>query len=216
MVVDSPPGTMAPAKPFNSSTVLTSTGSTPSRRKISACSWTSPWSARMPTLGLSSPLPATRREPLLFLEIPHLPPDHRLAEAPPGPGHGLRVLEVRRRLNDGPRPEGRVAALEDAAPDKDAVGPELHHERRVRRRGDAARGEKHDRQPPVLRYPPDQLVRRPELLGLAHQLVDLKHAQAPDAPDDCTHVADRLDDVAGAGLALGPAHRRTLADAPGR
>src|SRR4028119_1444432 len=154
MVVDSPPGTMTPARPFSSSTVLTSTGSTPSRRRISACSWKSPWSARMPTLGLSSPLPATRREPLLFLEVPHLPADHRLAEAPARLGHGLRVLEVRRRLHNGPRPGGRVAALEDAAPDKDAVGPELHHERRVRRRRDAARGDKHDRQPPVLPHPP--------------------------------------------------------------
>src|SRR4028119_2411280 len=208
MVVDSPPGTMAPARPFNSSTVLTSTGSTPSRRNISACSWTSPWSARMPTLGLSSPLPATRREPPLFFEVPPLPPApclaharaalppvparrrepllffevphlraaHRLAQAPARLGHGLRVLVVSSRLHDGPRPRGRVPALEDATPDEHAVGPKLHHERRVRRRGDASCGEQHDRQPPVLCGPPHQLVGRPELLGLAHKLIHLQHA----------------------------------------
>ena len=40
--------------------------------------------------------------------------------------------------------------------------------------------------------------------------------QALDAADDRTQVAHRLDDVAGAGLALGADHARALADAPQR
>src|SRR5215210_4711512 len=172
MVVDSPPGTITPARPSRSPAALTSTGSTPSPRRISACSRTSPWSASMPTFGLS-PLPATRREPLLLFQVPHLPADHSLAEPPARLRHGLRVLEVRRRLHDGPRPQGRVPALEDAAADEHAVGPELHHERRVGWRSDAPCREQHDRQATVLGDPPHQLVRRPELLGLAHKLVVL-------------------------------------------
>src|SRR4028118_2123162 len=114
MVVDSPPGTMMPASPSNPSAVLTSTGSTPSRCRISACSCTSPCSARMPTFGLS-PLPATRREPPPFGKVAHPPADHSLAESPARLGHGLRILEVRSRLHDCPRPQGGVAALDDPA-----------------------------------------------------------------------------------------------------
>src|SRR5215204_3456018 len=109
MVVDSPPGTMIPARPSRSSTARTSTGSTPSLLSICACSRKSPCSASTPTLfGPSSlratpfvsPLPATGREPLSFPEISHLPADHRLAEAPAGLRDDLRVLEVGRRLHD--------------------------------------------------------------------------------------------------------------------
>src|SRR5215210_289291 len=132
MVVDSPPGTMIPASPSRSSTARTSTGSTPSPRRISACSLKSPCSASTPILfwlssGLTapfvSPLPATGRQPLSFRQIAHLPANHRHAETPARLGHGLRVLEVGRRLHDGPRPEDGVPALEDAAPDEHAVGP---------------------------------------------------------------------------------------------
>src|SRR5215212_3448488 len=147
MVVDSPPGTMIPAKPSRSSTSLTSTGSTPSPRRISACSLKSPCSASTPTLfGPSSsraapfvsPLPATGREPLPFGKFPHLPADHRHAEPPARFGHSLRVLEVGRRGHDGPRPEGRVSALEDAAAYEHAIGPELHHQGCIGRGGYAA------------------------------------------------------------------------------
>src|SRR5215207_3472651 len=137
MVVDSPPGTMIPAKPSRSSTSLTSTGSTPSPRRISACSLKSPCSASTPTLfGPSSlrtapfvsPLPATGREPLSFRKVAHLPADHRHAQAPARLGDGLRVLEMGRRLHDGPRPQGRVPTLEDTAPHEHTVGTELHHQ----------------------------------------------------------------------------------------
>src|SRR5215210_2953231 len=140
IVVDSPPGTMIPARPSRSSTVRTSTGSTPSLRRISACSRKSPCSASTPiffgpsslrAVPFVSPLPATGREPLSFREIPHLPADHRLAEAPARLRDDLRVLEVRCRLHDGPRAQRRVPALEDSAPDEHAVGTKLHHQGRV-------------------------------------------------------------------------------------
>src|SRR5918995_6229902 len=144
MVVDSPPGTMIPAKPSRSSTARTSTGSTPSPRRISACSLKSPCNARTPTLfwpspsraaPFVSPLPATSREPLSFRKLPHLPADHSHAEAPARLGHGLRVVEMGRRLHYCPRPDGGFSALEDTAPNEHAVSPELHHQRRVGRGG---------------------------------------------------------------------------------
>ena len=59
---------------------------------------------------------------------------------------------------------------------------------------------------------PDQLVRRLELLGGDEQLV-LAHALEPaDLREHVAQLADGLDDVAGAGLALGPHHRRALVD----
>src|SRR5215212_1357674 len=225
MVVDSPPGTMIPAKPSRSSTALTSTGSTPSPCRISACSLKSPCSASTPTLfGPSSaraapfvsPLPATGREPLSFRQIPHLPADHRLAESPARLCDGFGILEVGRRLHDGPRPEGRITALEDAAPNEHAVGPELHHQRSVRRRRYAAGREQHDGKAPVVGDPPHELVRRPQVLRLRHQLLGLEYAQTTHAADYGTHVPHGLDNVAGTRLALGSDHGRPLADAPQR
>src|SRR5215212_3889311 len=162
IVVDSPPGTMIPATPSRSSTALTSTGSTPRPRRISACSLKSPCSARTPIrFGPSSPrnapfispLPATGREPLSFCKIPHLPADHRLSEAPARLGYGPGVLVVGGRLHDGPCANCRVPALEDAAADEDAIGAKLHHKRGVGRGGYAARREQHDRETTVLRDP---------------------------------------------------------------
>src|ERR671917_1553286 len=163
IVVDSPPGTMIPARPSRSSTARTSTGSTPRPRRISACSLKSPCRARTPIFfGISSsraapfvsPLPATGREPLSFCQVVHLPANHRHAETPARLGHGLRLLEVGRRLHDGPRSEGRVLTLEDTATDENTIGPELHHQGRVRRGGYAAGREQYDGEPAVLGDPP--------------------------------------------------------------
>src|SRR5215212_5919572 len=223
MVVDSPPGTMIPATPSRSSTALTSTGSTPRPRRISACSLKSPCSARTPirfrpfsprSAPFVSPLPATGREPLSFREIPHLPADHRHPEAPARLGHGPGVLVVGGRLHDGPCTNGRVPALEDAAADEHAVGAKLHHERGVGRGGYAAGRKQHDRQTTVLRNPAHQLVRGAEVLGLRHQLFLFQRAEATDTADDGAHVAHGLDHVAGARLSFGTDHGSALADAP--
>src|SRR5215210_1125871 len=221
IVVDSPPGTMIPASPSRSSTARTSTGSAPRVRSISACSLKSPCSARTPILfGPSSspatPLPASGSEPLRFGKVPHLPADHRLTETPARLGHGLRVLEVGRRGHDGARPEGGVPALEDATPHEHAVGPELHHQRGVSGSSNAAGREQHDGETTVLGDPPYELVRRPEVLSLGHQLLMLERAELADAADYGTHVPHGLDHVAGAGFALGTDHGRPLTDAPQR
>src|SRR5918994_2289188 len=160
IVVDSPPGTMIPARPSMSSTALTSTGLTPRPRRISACSLKSPCRARTPirfrpssprSAPFVSPLPATGREPLSFRKIAHLPANHRLSEASARLGNGIRVLVMGGRLHDGPRANCRVPALEDAAADEHAVGAELHHERGIGRGRYAASREQHDRETAVLR-----------------------------------------------------------------
>src|SRR5215210_3295735 len=225
IVVDSPPGTMIPASSSRSSTARTSTGSTPRPRRIDACSRKSPCNASTPTFfgpsfsraaPLVSPLPATGREPLSLREIAHLPADHRPAEAPTCLSYGPCVLIVGRRGHDGSCPRCGVPALEDAAADEDAVGPELHHQRGVGRCGYAACREQHDGDPPVLGDPPHEFVRRAEVLGLCHQLFWLEDAEAPNSTYDRAHVAHGLDHVAGAGLAFGPDHSSTLAYAPER
>src|SRR5918992_3602411 len=218
MVVDSPPGTMIPASPSRSSTARTSTESTPSPRRIRACPLKSPSSASPPIFfgPFVSPLPATGREPLSFSQVAHLPADHRHAETPARFGHGLRVLEVGRRLHDGPRPEGRVPALEDAAPHEHAVGTELHHQGCVCRGGNAAGSEQYHGEPSVLGDPPHELVRRPEVLRFRHHLLVFQRAKAAYAADYLAHVPHGLDHVACAGLALGPDHSRPLTDAPQR
>src|SRR5918997_2667262 len=152
IAVDSPPGTMIPASPSRSSMSRTSTGSTPKVSRISACSRKSPCSARTAIVGFA-PLPPTGREPLSFRKVAHLLAHHRLAQALAGLGDRLRVPEVGRSLHYRLSPLLRVAALEDAAPDEHPVGPQLHHQRRVRGRGDPPCGKEHHRQLPVLRDP---------------------------------------------------------------
>ena len=61
-----------------------------------------------------------------------------------------------------------------------------------------------------------ELERGAELLGRSRQLGGVEHRQAADLAGDRAQVAHRLDDVAGAGLALGADHRGALADSPQR
>ena len=70
----------------------------------------------------------------------------------------------------------------------------------------------HDRKPAVGGDAANELERGAELLGGGRQLVGLERRQPADLARDRAQVADRLDDVAGAGLALGADHRRALAD----
>src|SRR5918997_3240534 len=213
IAVDSPPGTIIPARPSRSSMVRTSTGSTPKALRISACSRKSPWSARTPIFFWPlSPLPSTGSEPLSLREVAHLPAHHRLAEALARLGDDLRIPKVGRGPYYGHRALLRVAALEDPAPDEDPVGPELHHQRRVGGGCDPSRGKEHHRQLPVLSDPAHQVVGRPEGLGLGHQLLRAKGGKASDPADYRAHVADGLDDVAGPGFAFGADHGSPLAD----
>ena len=139
----------------------------------------------------------------------------------PRPSHAratrVGVLVVRGRLDDRGAAARGVLGLEDARADEHALRAELHHERRVGRRGDAARAEHHDRQPAGLarrrargRAAPGAPSRRSRAPASSSVV------QAADLAADAAQVADRLDDVAGAGLALGADHRRALADPPQR
>ena len=109
-----------------------------------------------------------------------------------------------------------IAALEDAAADEHAVAAELHHERRVGRRRDAARREVHDRQLAVLVDPLHELVGRLQLLGGVEELLLAQADDPADLGGHRAHVAHGLDHVAGARLALGAHHRGTLGDAAKR
>ena len=125
-------------------------------------------------------------------------------------------LEVGGRLDDRPGPPLRVLRLEDSRAHEVPLGAELHDEGRVRRRRDPAGAEQRHREPAALRHLLDDLERRAQLLGLGGELLAAQRAELPDAADDPAQVANRLDDVAGSGLALGADHRRALADPPQR
>src|SRR5665647_2608480 len=136
-----------------------------------------------------------------------------IAEADGDLGDDLGVAVVGRRLDDGVGALLRILALEDAGADKDALRAELHHEGGVGGRGDAAGAEVDHRELAILGHPADQLVGRRQLLGGDVQLVRIERGEAADLAHDGAHVTHGLDDVAGAGLALGAHHRGAFADA---
>ncbi len=117
----------------------------------------------------------------------------------------------------GLRARRGVRRLEDARADEHRLGAERHHERGVGRRRDAAGGEVRDRQPARL-APRAARARRARRASLASAIRSSGSSgrQAADAGRDRAHVAHGLDDVAGAGLALGADQRRALADAAQR
>src|SRR5438874_11816161 len=106
------------------------------------------------------------------------------------------------RFDDGGRSARRIAALEDARADKDAFGAKLHHQRRVGRGGNAAGGEQHDWQSTLARDLSYELVWCAWIQGfrLVHQLLVAERAEATNVRGDRADVADRVDDVAGAGV----------------
>src|SRR6266850_853781 len=244
-VVDSPPGMMSPSTTSSSDGFRTSTASTPHFSSALAWSAKSPWRASTPILidsrlalpfidsprlrlrlalpSIDSPrlwlrlaLPSSCLEELLFRDLRGLETDHRVAEILAHARQHVGVLEMGRRLDDRAGALGRVARLEDSGADEDGFRSELHHEGGVGRRRDPARGEVRHGELPGLGHPPHELVRGAERLRLGHQLLGRQRGEAPDAGDQRAHMADRLDDVAGASLALGADHRRSLADAPER
>jgi hypothetical protein len=123
---------------------------------------------------------------------------------------------VGRRLDDRGGARGGILGLEDARADEHGLGAELHHERRVGRRGDPARAEERHRQLALARDGAHEVQRGLQLLGGGGQLHVVERAQPLDLAADGAQVAHRLDDVARARLALGADHRRALADAPQR
>src|SRR6266849_1455746 len=120
MVVDSPPGMTRASIRSRSTVVRTSMGWVPQACSARQCSATSPWSARTPgrTGFRPTQLPPPRGQPLIHGNLPKIQAAHRLAEAARHLGEHLGVLEVGGGLDDGPRPGGRVPALEDARADE--------------------------------------------------------------------------------------------------
>ena len=136
--------------------------------------------------------------------------------APPTPwrrGRGRRSGSWPRR---SPPRGGRVLGLEDPRADEDGLGAELHDQRRVGRRGDAAGAEHRHGQRALLGHAAEEVEGRAVLLGRGHELHLAQRPQALDLARDRAQVANGLDDVARAGLALGADHGRALADAPQR
>src|SRR5439155_1260228 len=78
----------------------------------------------------------------------------------------LGIAEMRRRFDDRLRAPCGISRLENARADEVSFRPELHHERRVGGRRDAAGAEEHDRELAVLRYLAHKLHRDAVLLGL--------------------------------------------------
>src|SRR5215213_3121193 len=192
----------SPSSSSSCSGLRTSTTSAPSRRSTAACSRKLPWTASTPTLmsrilRREAPLPAARLEQLARIERRRRDPGHRLAEAGRDASEHVCVLEVRCRLDDRLPATVRVAGLEDPRPDEDAVRAELHAERRVGRRRDAACGERDDGEAAVLGHPANELVRGLEVLRLRVELLLARRAEPPDRPEDGVHVGHGVDDVAG-------------------
>src|SRR2546428_8002636 len=123
----------------------TSIGWAPSSRSICRCSRKSPWRPRTPTRSVAvTLLPAADGEAFTLGDGLERDAGHWLAEAARDVGDELRVGVVSRRLDDGLRAPSRIGRLVDAGTDKVAFGAELHGERGIRRRCDAASAEEHD------------------------------------------------------------------------
>mmetsp|Transcript_71273 Transcript_71273/g.153746 ORF Transcript_71273/g.153746 Transcript_71273/m.153746 type:complete len:225 (-) Transcript_71273:380-1054(-) len=141
---------------------------------------------------------------------------HGLADVLGHLGEHLRVVEVRHGLDDRPGALRRLRGLEDAAADEDAVDAQLHAEGGVRGRGHATGGEVDHGKLAVLLDLLEEVQGRPHLLGHGEELVLVHGLDHADLLVQRADVAHRLDDVAGAGLALRADHARALGDAAER
>src|ERR1035437_9009501 len=157
-------------------------------------------------------LPAPGREALGIGDRLQRDSAHGCPQALRDLGQDLRVVEMGGGLDDRVRHPGRLLALEDARAHEHAVRPQLHRECRVRGGGDPAGDEVDHRQGAGAGDLADELDRSAELLRGGEQLV-LAHRREPSQLRvDGADVTDRLNDVAGARLALGTDHRRALGD----
>ena len=149
------------------------TASAPSERSIRAWAAKSPWLASTPIrrrlaapgagwrrVGGQAQAPRCCSSSPSGGELGDVVAAHRLAELHRGGGDPLGVVEVGGRLDDRPRPPLGVLGLEDPRADEVALGAELHRQRRVGRRGDAAGAEQRHREPAALGDLADDLERR--------------------------------------------------------
>src|SRR5450631_4386261 len=157
-------------------------------------------------------LPAALGEVLAFAQLRDTDTHHRLTQTTGDLRNHSRVVEERRRLDDGLGALRGVARLEDARAHEHALGAELHHHRRVGGGRDTTGDEHHHGQLARLGDLLDQLVRGLQLFRRDIQLVLAHRRQPADLAADLAHVHGRVGDVTGPGLALGSDHCRTLAD----
>src|SRR3954447_6156944 len=160
-----------------------------------------------PARPLARGLPAPDGQALLLGDRFERDTAHRGPKALRDVGDDRRVVEVGGPLDDGVRHPGRALALEDPRTDEDALRAELHHERGIRGGADPARHEVHDGELAVTGDVPDELVRRLEIASDDEQLVLAHRLESPDLGEHRAELTDRLDDVAGPGLALRADHR---------
>src|ERR1700675_4628648 len=222
IVVLSPPGSTMPSSPSRSSRVRTSRVRAPAFSSARTCSANAPCIARTPMRGLSvfleadADLPASGSEQLILGDRGDLETIHRLPQSRGDLGQLFRLVEVSRGRNDRLGTLQGVLGLEDAGPDENSVYTELHHQRRVRRRRDPARGEVDDRQAAEALALGENVDGGADQLGFVHELGVVESLQLANAGVHGARVADGLNDVSGARLALGPDHGRALGDPAGR
>ena len=168
---------------LTTSTTSTKHGDVPGRRCSPGSRSCTSSASGTPPEAVTRRLPAARLEQLRRVE-------RSRSRCRPSPRRGpprharehVGVHVVRRRLDDRPRPLRGVARLEDPRADEDAVGAELHAERRVGGRRDAAGGEGDDGSLPLLGDPLDELDRRAQLLRLGVELLAAQRARAGGSP----------------------------------
>mmetsp|Transcript_16005 Transcript_16005/g.32126 ORF Transcript_16005/g.32126 Transcript_16005/m.32126 type:complete len:345 (+) Transcript_16005:175-1209(+) len=135
---------------------------------------------------------------------------HRLPQPLAHLRQHLGVVVVRNGLDNGGGPVGGVTRLEDATADKHAVHTELHHQRGVGGGRDAACGKVDDGETAQLLDLGDEGVRGLDVLGVHEQFVVVHRLEPPDLALHRLRVPHSLHNVPGAGLPLGPDHRRSL------
>ena len=158
-------------------------------------------------------LPSASGQLLSVAHLAAVDANHSLTKTNADLHQNLGVLVVSDGLDDSLGALGGVTRLEDAGADKHTVTSHLHHQRRVGGSCNAASGEVDDGQAALARGLLEQRVVALELACHLAQVVVGGGRGACDLGVDGLHVADGLDDVAGAGLALGADHSGALADA---
>src|SRR5664280_3899319 len=149
MVVDSPPGMIKPSSPDRCAGRRTSAVCTPKRLSMARCSEKSPWMAKTPIFivftgrgarsgALVNTLPTTPGNLLGFGHLRNIASHHRLAQVLADLSQDGGILVMGHGLDNGGRPFGRVAGLEDAGADKHTIHAQLHHQGCIRRRGHSA------------------------------------------------------------------------------
>ena len=218
IVVLSPPGITRPSSPSSCSGRRTSTARHPSRSSAAPCASKPPWIGQHADARRRRALPATVLEQALLVQLLDVEAGHRLAERAGRLGDRRRVLEVASwRATIARARTGGSSDLKMPDPTNTPSAPSCIISA-------ASAGVA---RPPAEKLTtgsrPSAATRRTSSSGArssfaaARQLVACRATVSRRMPGlDRAHVAHRLDDVAGAGLALGADHRRALGDPPQR